>query len=59
MRSECPQGEARVLMITIGAPYDGFAREVAAVLAQSGYFDPAAIVAVAERHGVRPASAAG
>lgn len=46
-------------MITIGAPYDGFAREVAAVLAQSGYFDPAAIVAVAERHGVRPASAAG
>ena len=47
-----PEGRARVLMITIGAPYAGFAREMAGLLA--GEASPAASVAdVAERHGVR------
>lgn len=47
-----PVGEARVLMITIGPPYDGFARDVADLLATAAY-SVADLVAVAERHGVR------
>lgn len=45
-----PQGEARVLMVTIGPPYDGFAREMARL------FDAGApqadIGAAAKRFGV-------
>lgn len=47
-----PQGSARFLMITIGAPFDGFSRELGALYAQ----DPTnfqGIVAIANRHGVR------
>lgn len=47
-----PDGKARLLMITIGAPYDGFARELSALYA-SGEADLAGIVATANRWGVR------
>jgi len=47
-----PEGEARLLMVTIGAPYDGFARDLAA-LAASGDATPAKTVEVANHHGVR------
>lgn len=47
-----PEGTARVLMITIGAPYDGFARDLARLEAD-GNTDPAAVVEAAGRHGVR------
>lgn len=47
-----PEGKARILMITIGAPYDGFARELSA-LYESGAADLAGIVATANRWGVR------
>jgi quercetin dioxygenase-like cupin family protein len=47
-----PAGSARLLYITIGAPYDGFAREQAALYAQ-GQASLQSIVAVANRHGVR------
>jgi mannose-6-phosphate isomerase-like protein (cupin superfamily) len=45
-----PAGEARVLMVTIGAPYDGFARDVARLM--SGPYEAADLVEVAGRHGV-------
>ena len=44
-----PDGEARVLMVTIGAPYDGFARDLAALGDGAGVAD---VVATAGRHGV-------
>lgn len=47
-----PEGSARLLMITIGAPYDGFARELSALYA-SGTVDLAGVVAIANRWGVR------
>ncbi len=47
-----PKGTARVLMITMGAPYDGFARDVADLYAQ-GAVTPARVAEVAGRHGVR------
>lgn len=47
-----PEGKARLLMITIGAPFDGFSRELAALYA-SGSADLSNIVAVANRWGVR------
>jgi quercetin dioxygenase-like cupin family protein len=47
-----PEGDARLLMITIGAPFDGFSRELAALYA-SGSAAPPAVVKVANRHGVR------
>lgn len=47
-----PEGSARLLYITIGAPYDGFARELSNLYAV-GQADLASIVAVANRHGVR------
>ena len=47
-----PAGSARLLYVTIGAPYDGFARELSA-LYTSGQASLEAIVAVANRHGVR------
>jgi quercetin dioxygenase-like cupin family protein len=45
-----PTGTARVLMVTIGAPYDGFARELAS-LDVSATGD--SVVDIAMRHGVR------
>lgn len=47
-----PSGSARLLMITIGAPFAGFSRELAAFYAQGTASVPN-IVAVANRHGVR------
>ena len=47
-----PHGAARILYVTIGAPYDGFARELSALYA-SGQANLSGIVAVANRHGVR------
>ena len=47
-----PEGEARLLMVTIGAPYDGFARAVAELTA-SGEATPAAVVETSARFGVR------
>jgi quercetin dioxygenase-like cupin family protein len=47
-----PGGSARLLMITIGAPFAGFSRELAALYG-SGAADRGSIVAVANRHGVR------
>jgi len=44
-----PEGEARVLMVTIGAPYDGFARDLAALPDDA---TGAEVVAAASRHGV-------
>ena len=46
-----PEGTARLLYVTIGAPYDGFARELAALYA-SGNVTLPGIVAVAHRHRV-------
>ena len=47
-----PQGKAKLLYVTIGAPYDGMARDLAALYA-SGQVDLAGVVAIANRHGVR------
>lgn len=47
-----PSGTARLLYITIGPPYDGMAREIAALYA-SGAMDMQKMVAVATRHGLR------
>jgi quercetin dioxygenase-like cupin family protein len=49
-----PEGAARVLMVTVGPPYDGFARDSAALdAAAEGYPSPADLLAVAARHGLR------
>jgi quercetin dioxygenase-like cupin family protein len=45
-----PSGTARVLMVTIGAPYDGFARDLAGLTTPP---DGDSVVDVAARHGVR------
>lgn len=47
-----PSGKARLLMVTIGPPYDGFARDLAALYA-SGAADLESVVSTANRHGVR------
>lgn len=47
-----PSGTARLLMITIGAPYDGFARDLSALYA-SGEASLEGVVATANRWGVR------
>lgn len=47
-----PHGRARLLYVTIGAPYDGFARELSA-LYTSGEVSLKGVVAVANRHGVQ------
>lgn len=47
-----PSGSARLLMITIGAPFDGFSRDLAALYAQ-GIASLPGVAAVANRHGVR------
>jgi quercetin dioxygenase-like cupin family protein len=52
-----PAGSARLLMVTIGAPYAGFARELAALYA-GGAADLESVVEVAGRHGVRLADGA-
>lgn len=53
-----PHGRARLLYVTIGAPYDGMARELSALYA-TGQANLASIVSVANRHGVRLAGDAG
>ena len=52
-----PNGTARVLMVTVGVPFDAFARELAA-LYTAGPADLRRVVEVAGRHGVWPAAAA-
>lgn len=47
-----PSGEARLLYVTMGAPYDGMARDLAALYA-TGDVSLAGIVEIANRHGVR------
>jgi quercetin dioxygenase-like cupin family protein len=47
-----PNGTARLLYVTIGAPYDGMARELSALYA-SGTADLAGIIEIAHRHGVQ------
>jgi quercetin dioxygenase-like cupin family protein len=47
-----PAGSARVLMVTIGAPFDGFARDMARLLSTRSPA-PDTVVEVAGRHGVR------
>jgi quercetin dioxygenase-like cupin family protein len=47
-----PNGSARLLYVTIGAPYDGFAREMSALYAE-GKASLENIVAVAHQHGLR------
>ena len=44
-----PSGEARVLMVTVGAPYDGFARDLASLPEDATGAD---VVTAAARHGV-------
>ncbi|MEI2688882.1 MAG: cupin domain-containing protein [Anaerolineae bacterium] len=46
-----PQGKAKLLYVTIGAPYDGFARELSAPYA-AGQVTLEGVVAIANRHGV-------
>jgi quercetin dioxygenase-like cupin family protein len=46
-----PEGEARILMVTMGAPYDGFARDLAALDSRGGA-NGSELVAAAARHGV-------
>ena len=46
-----PDGQPRLLMVTIGAPYDGFAKAVAGLLQRDGY-TAADLVATAGRFGV-------
>jgi quercetin dioxygenase-like cupin family protein len=45
-----PEGAARLLMVTMGAPYDGFARDMAALYTDGPTQEK--IVAVAAEHGV-------
>jgi quercetin dioxygenase-like cupin family protein len=46
-----PAGTARILQVSVGAPYDGFARDMARLFAAGAPL--AQIVEVAGRHGVR------
>lgn len=46
-----PEGKARLLMVTIGAPYDGFARDLADLYAKGA--STVEVVETAARHGVR------
>jgi quercetin dioxygenase-like cupin family protein len=45
-----PAGRARVVMVTIGAPYDGFARDMARLMAEGAPLEE--IATAASRHGV-------
>ncbi len=46
-----PVGVARLLMVTVGAPFDGFARDMAALFTRSDY-TVEELVAAAAAHGV-------
>jgi quercetin dioxygenase-like cupin family protein len=46
-----PHGRARLLMVTVGAPYDGFAKAVSELLQRDGY-TAADLVETAGRFGV-------
>ncbi len=46
-----PDGEARIIMVTIGAPYDGFAREMARLQGDRASLEE--LVAAAAAFGVR------
>jgi mannose-6-phosphate isomerase-like protein (cupin superfamily) len=46
-----PEGRARIIQVSIGAPYDGFARDMARLFAAGAPL--AEIAAVAATHGVR------
>ena len=46
-----PVGEARIIQVSIGAPYDGFARDMARLFAEGASLDR--VVEVANTHGVR------
>ena len=48
-----PEGTARYLMVTLGAPSVGFLREVGEAYAEGPTFER--LVEIAARHGVRPA----
>jgi mannose-6-phosphate isomerase-like protein (cupin superfamily) len=47
-----PEGSARIIQVSIGAPYDAFARDMARLMAAGAPLDE--IVQVAGRHGVQP-----
>lgn len=47
-----PQGTAKLLYVTMGAPYDGMARELAALYA-SGSADLMSVVEIAHRYGLK------
>jgi hypothetical protein len=49
-----PEGEARILLVTMGAPFDAFIRDMVALDNQGGDVGPAKGEAAA-RHGVHPA----
>jgi mannose-6-phosphate isomerase-like protein (cupin superfamily) len=46
-----PEGSARIIQVSIGAPYDAFARDMARLFASGAPVDE--VVAVAGEHGVR------
>ena len=46
-----PSGTARIVMVTIGAPYDGFARDMARLFAEDAPLQE--IAEAAGRHGIR------
>jgi uncharacterized cupin superfamily protein len=46
-----PEGTARIIQVSIGAPYDAFARDMAALFAQEAPLER--FVEIAARHGVR------
>jgi hypothetical protein len=45
-----PSGAARIIQVSIGAPYDGFAKDMARLFAAGAPLDE--IVAAANKHGV-------
>jgi quercetin dioxygenase-like cupin family protein len=47
-----PEGTAKLLYVTIGPPYDGLARELAAMYA-SGNVTASNVVGIAHRHGLK------
>jgi hypothetical protein len=47
-----PEGTARILMVTVGAPFAPFARELAALYA-SPDAGPERVVEIAGRHGLK------
>jgi hypothetical protein len=46
-----PEEEARIIQVSVGPPYDGFARAMSALMLAGAPLDP--IVEEAGRHGVR------